>query len=200
MIALILIFLLVIGTPLAISVLAVCMIYVSNSTFPLSLIAQRTFTGIEAFTLLAIPLFVLAGELMNSSGITERIVRVANALMGHFKSGLAHVNVWASVIFAGISGSAIADSSALGRIFIPTMEKDGYPRDFAAAVTAASSVIGPIIPPSIPVILYALVAANVSVPAMFLAGVTPGILLAISISIYIRFFLLAMLPNIHGCL
>lgn len=187
MIWLVLVALLAIGTPLVIAILAVCTLYVSTSTFPFSLVAQRTFTGMDAFTLLAIPLFVLAGELMNSSGITERIVRVARALVGHFKSGLGHVNIWSSVIFAGISGSAVADTSALGRVFIPTMEKDGYPRDFAAALTAASSVIGPIIPPSIPVILYALISANVSVPAMFLAGVTPGIFLAIALSLYLQF-------------
>lgn len=179
--------LLVIGTPLAFAVLAAAMLFVIDSPFPFSLVAQRTFAGIDSFALLAIPLFVLAGELMNTSGITERIIRVANATVGHFRAGLAHVNVWSSVIFAGLSGSAVADTSALGRVFIPNMEREGYPRDFAAALTAASSVIGPVIPPSIPVILYALIATGVSVPALFLAGVIPGLALAGSLSLYLRF-------------
>lgn len=180
-----LVVLLVIGSPLAIAILAACTLYVATSSFPFSLVAQATFSGIDAYTLLAIPLFVLAGELMGSSGITARIIAVANALVGHLKSGLAHVNVWTSVIFAGISGSAIADTSALGRVFIPSMERDGYPRDFAAALTAGSSVIGPILPPSIPVIIYALISANVSVPAMFLGGVLPGLGLAVGLSLYL---------------
>lgn len=98
------------------------------------------------------------------------------------------MNIWASVIFAGLSGSAVADTSALGRVFIPEMEKEGYPRDFAAALTAASSVIGPIIPPSIPVIIYALIVSGVSVPALFLAGIVPGLLLAIFLSGYVMIF------------
>lgn len=178
---------LVIGAPLAVAILAACTLYVATSSFPFSLVAQATFSGMDAYTLLAIPLFVLAGELMGSSGITARIIAVANALVGHFKSGLAHVNVWTSVIFAGISGSAIADTSALGRVFIPAMERDGYPRDVAAALTAGSSVIGPILPPSIPVIIYALISANVSVPAMFLGGVLPGLGLALGLSLYLAF-------------
>jgi len=183
----VLLVLLTLGSPLALAILAACSWYVANSRFPLSLVSQRTFEGVNGFTLLAIPLFVLAGELMNASGITSRIVNLANALVGHVKSGLGHVNVWASVIFAGISGSAVADTSALGRVFIPNMSDSGYPKPFAAALTAASSVIGPIIPPSIPVIVYALISANVSVPAMFLAGITPGLLLALFLSLYLQF-------------
>ena len=125
---------------------------------------------------------------MNEAGITHRIINLASAIVGRLKAGLAHVNIWASVIFAGLSGSAIADTSALGRVFIPSMEKEGYPRDFAAALTAASSVIGPIIPPSIPVIIYALTVSGVSVPGLFLAGIVPGVLLALGLSIYVYFF------------
>lgn len=136
----------------------------------------------NSFPLLAIPLFVLAGEVMNESGITGRIIAFANVLVGRLRAGLALVNIWASVIFAGLSGSAVADTSAIGRVFIPEMEKHGYSRPFAAALTAASSVIGPIIPPSIPVIIYALIVSGVSVPALFLAGIIPGILLAIFLS------------------
>ncbi len=108
-------------------------------------------------------------------------------MVGWLRAGLAHVNIWASVIFAGLSGSAVADTSAIGRVFIPEMERHGYDRSFAAALTAASSVIGPIIPPSIPVIIYALIVTGVSVPALFLAGVIPGLLLAVFLSLYVAF-------------
>ena len=123
-----------------------------------------------------------------SSGITRRIIAFTSILVGRFRSGMAMVNIWASVVFAGLSGSAVADTSAIGRVFIPEMEKKGYPRDFAAAITAASSVIGPIIPPSIPVIIYALTVTGVSVPALFLAGILPGILLACFLSAYVMIF------------
>ena len=184
----ILIGLLLLGAPIAFAILLSVLGYLTQTPFPVSLIAQRMFSGLDSFAILAIPLFVLAGELMNESGITGRIINFANACVGHMKAGLAQVNIWASVIFAGLSGSAVADTSALGRIFIPEMEKKGYPRDFAAALTAASSVIGPMIPPSIPVIIYALITTGVSVPALFLAGVAPGILLAIGLSVYVRIF------------
>lgn len=184
----ILIVLMVIGSPIAFAILLAVFGHVSQTPFSFGLVSQRIFSGIDSFAILAIPLFVLAGELMNESGITDRIIKFANALVGHTKAGLAQVNIWASVIFAGLSGSAVADTSALGRIFIPTMEKEGYPRDFAAALTAASSVIGPMIPPSIPVIIYALITSGVSVPALFLAGVAPGLFLAIGLSIYVRIY------------
>lgn len=180
--------LLAIGAPVAFAIALAIAIYIGGATFSIDLLPQRIFAGLDSFTILAIPLFVLAGELMNASGITSRVINLANALVGHAKAGLAQVNIWSSVIFAGLSGSAVADTSAIGRIFIPSMEKEGYPRDFAAALTAASSVIGPIIPPSIPVIIYALITSNVSVPALFLAGIVPGILLAIALSVYVRIF------------
>lgn len=183
----VLILLLAIGAPIAFAILLSIVGYLMQSDYPLSLVATRIFSGLDSFAILAIPLFVLAGELMNESGITGRIIKFANALVGHMKAGLAQVNIWASVIFAGLSGSAVADTSALGRIFIPEMEKDGYPRDFAAALTAASSVIGPMIPPSIPVIIYALITTGASVPGLFLAGVAPGLLLAIGLSLYVRY-------------
>ncbi|MCB1741004.1 MAG: TRAP transporter large permease subunit, partial [Gammaproteobacteria bacterium] len=115
----------------------------------LKMVVQRTFAGINQFPLLAIPFFILAGEVMNRSGITLSLVQFANALVGHLRGGLAQVNVLSSMLFAGISGSAVADTSAIGSLLIPAMEKDGYSRKFAAAITAASSVIGPVIPPSI---------------------------------------------------
>lgn len=179
-----------IGVPVAFSIVAALLYFMAIGDFPyhIRIVATQMFGGIKSYPLLAIPLFILAGELMNASGITSRIISFANILVGRFRAGLAMVNIWASVIFAGLSGSAVADTSAIGRVFIPEMEKRGYPRDFAAAITAASSVIGPIIPPSIPVIIYALTVTGVSVPALFLAGVTPGILLAIFLSVYVMIF------------
>ncbi len=181
---------LVVGLPVAFSILAALFYFMAVGDFPYSLriVAIQMYGGMKSFPLLAIPLFVLAGELMNESGITSRIIAFTTLLVGRFRAGLAVVNIWASVIFAGLSGSAVADTSAIGRIFIPEMEKRGYPRDFSAAVTAASSVIGPIIPPSIPVIIYALTVTGVSVPGLFLGGIGPGLLLATLLSIYVMVF------------
>ena len=181
---------LVVGLPVAFSILAALFYFMAVGDFPYSLrlVATQMYGGMKSFPLLAIPLFILAGELMNESGITSRIISFTTLLVGRFRAGLALVNIWASVIFAGLSGSAVADTSAIGRIFIPEMEKRGYPRDFSAAVTAASSVIGPIIPPSIPVIIYALTVTGVSVPGLFLGGIGPGLLLATLLSIYVMVF------------
>ena len=175
------------GVPIAFAIVAslAWFMVTGDPPYHLRVVASEMFRGLNSFPLLAIPLFVLAGELMNASGITQRIIAFANVIVGGFRAGLAHVNIWASVIFAGLSGSAVADTSALGRVFIPEMEKHGYDRSFAAALTAASSVIGPIIPPSIPVIIYALIVTGVSVPALFLAGVVPGLLLAVFLSVYV---------------
>ncbi|WP_320035059.1 TRAP transporter large permease [Campylobacterota bacterium DY0563] len=181
---------LLVGVPIAFSILAALFYFMAVGDFPYSLriVATQVFGGLQSYPLLAIPLFILAGELMNESGITSRIIAFASILVGRLRAGLAMVNIWASVIFAGLSGSAVADTSAIGRVFIPEMEKRGYPRDFAAAITAASSVIGPIIPPSIPVIIYALTVSGVSVPALFVAGIVPGVMLAIFLSIYVMVF------------
>lgn len=149
---------------------------------PLHLIPQRMFTGMDSFPLMAVPFFIIAGELMNSAGITQSIIRLATALVGHIRGGLALVNVVASMFFAGISGSAVADAAALGSILIPAMEDDGYDKTFAASVTAAAAVIGPIIPPSIPMVIFAMV-SPVSVGALFLAGVVPGVLIGLGLMI-----------------
>jgi tripartite ATP-independent transporter DctM subunit len=179
-----------IGVPVAFSIVAALAFFMLTGEFPyhLRIVATQMFEGLRSYPLLAIPLFILAGDLMNESGITRRIIAFTQILVGRFRAGLAMVNIWASVIFAGLSGSAVADTSAIGRVFIPEMEKRGYPRDFSAAITAASSVIGPIIPPSIPVIIYALIVTGVSVPGMFLGGVMPGILLAVFLSLYVMIF------------
>ena len=148
---------------------------IDGKTALYSQILSRLYNGMFSFPLMAIPFFVLAGELMNTGGITQRLVHFAHTLVGHVRGGLAQVNILSSIMFAGLSGSAVADTSALGSMLIPTMEKGGYTRRFAAAVTAASSVIGPIIPPSGIMILYAFI-MNISPAALFAAGFVPGLL------------------------
>ena len=149
------------------------------------LLYRNIYNGIDSFPLMAVPFFMLAGELMNKGGITTRLVEFSQALMGHLRGGLAHVNVLSSILFAGLSGSAVADTSALGSMLIPAMEKQGYTRRFAAAITAASSVIGPIIPPSGIMIIYAYVMGE-SVAALFLAGIVPGILVGTGLMVMIK--------------
>ena len=167
-----------VGIPIAfgLAIAPVLGFILADKTVFMKLLPQRLFLGINQFPLLAIPLFLLAGEIMNIGGITLRLVRFANVLVGHFRGGLAHVNIVASILFAGLSGSAVADTSALGSILIPAMEKDGYTTRFSAAVTAASSVIGPIIPPSIIMVIYGLV-MSASVAGLFLAGFVPGLMM-----------------------
>ena len=151
------------------------MLYVEGMDRDIPLLFRNIYNGIDSFPLMAIPFFMLAGELMNQGGITMRLVTFSQSLIGHVRGGLAHVNILSSMLFAGLSGSAVADTSALGSMLIPAMEKNGYSRKFAAAITAASSVIGPIIPPSGIMIIYAYT-MEVSVAALFAAGVIPGIL------------------------
>ncbi len=136
---------------------------------------SRFYNGIDSFPLMAVPFFILAGEVMSAAGITRALVQFAQAMIGHLRGGLAQMNILSSLLFAGISGSAVADTSALGKVFVPAMAQGGYSHRFAAAVTAASSVIGPIIPPSGIMILYAFV-MNVSVGGLFAAGLVPGIM------------------------
>jgi tripartite ATP-independent transporter DctM subunit len=147
---------------------------------------SRLYSGMDSFPLMALPFFILAGQLMNSGGITRSIVEFSQSMIGHVRGGLAQVNILSSVLFAGLSGSAVADTSALGKIFIPAMEKNGYSRSFAAAVTAASSVIGPIIPPSGIMILYAFI-MNVSVAGLFAAGLVPGLMVSIGLMLATSF-------------
>ena len=150
-------------------------LFVDDKTAFYPQLLSRLFNGMYSFPLMAIPFFILAGELMNHGGITLRLVHFAHTLIGHVRGGLAQVNILSSILFAGLSGSAVADTSALGSMLIPAMEKSGYSRRFAAAVTAASSVIGPIIPPSGIMILYAFI-MEVSPAALFAAGIVPGLL------------------------
>jgi C4-dicarboxylate transporter DctM subunit len=152
-------------------------------TVPTFVVVQRVMFGMDSFPLLAIPFFILAGELMLEAGIAERLVRFAQVLVGHVRGGLAHVNVLASVFFAGISGSALADAAGLGKIEIRMMQKAGYDPEFSAAVTAASATVGPIIPPSILMVIYAVVEPKVSIGGLFMTGFVPGALMALAMMI-----------------
>lgn len=174
--------LLIIGTPVAFALLAGPAIEAVAVGEPgvLTQLMLRLYYGIDSFPLMALPFFVLAGQLMNRAGITERLVELSQAFIGHVRGGLAQVNIVSSILFAGLSGSAVADTSAIGSMLIPAMEKNGYSRSFAAAVTSASSVIGPIIPPSGIMILYAFM-MNVSVAGLFAAGLIPGLLLGVAL-------------------
>jgi len=151
---------------------------------PMITAPQRLMAGVDSFPLLAVPFFILAGNLMNTSGVTDRIYGFANALVGHFRGGLGHVNVVGSIIFSGMSGSAVADAGGLGALEIKAMTKEGYPREFAGALTAASCVVGPIIPPSIPLVVYAVI-ANVSVGRLFLGGILPGLIIGLALMAYV---------------
>lgn len=147
---------------------------------PLQLFTQRLWTGLDKFTLVAIPLFILAGELMGGSGILHRLLDFARLLAGRFKGSLLQINVLVSMFFGGINGSAIADTSAVGSMMIKATKEEYSDGELAAAVTAVSSVVGPVIPPSLPMLIYAFAAGNVSIAALFLAGVVPGVLLGLS--------------------
>jgi tripartite ATP-independent transporter DctM subunit len=169
--------LLLMGMPLAFVMGITAMVVVLfKGNIPLTIIPQRMIIGSESFALMAIPFFILAGNLMNTGGVTKRIVSFANVLMGRLQGGLALADVAASMIFAGVTGSAVADATGVGSVLIPAMKKEGYDADFAAGLTAAASVCGPLIPPSIPMVVYAIL-AEVSIGAMFLAGAIPGFML-----------------------
>ncbi|MDI6764789.1 MAG: TRAP transporter large permease [Thermodesulfobacteriota bacterium] len=156
----------------------VALLYSGN--IPLLLMPKEMFSGMDSFPLLAVPFFMLAGNLMNAGGITKRLINFCNILLGYVRGGLALVNIVASMFFAGITGAAAADASAIGSILIPAMTEEKYDRDFSAAVTAAASTMGPIIPPSIPMIIFGAI-AELSVGALFLAGLIPGVMIGLSL-------------------
>ncbi|WP_078382055.1 TRAP transporter large permease [Sutcliffiella halmapala] len=176
---LILIFL---GVPVAFSLGLSSLIYLIFADIPLAIIPQKMFTGLNSFVLLCIPGFILAGNLMNAGGITDRIIAFANSILGRIRGGLGLANVGASMGFAGISGTALADTASIGGILIPAMKKEGYGAGFSAAVTASSSVVGPIIPPSLPMIIVGTL-ASLSIGDLFLAGAVPGILIGLGLMI-----------------
>lgn len=171
--------LVVIGVPMAFALLAGSLFYVMFTDMSVSIIVQKLVMTLGgSFSLLAIPFFVLAGNIMNSTGVTDRIFRFACAMVGHIPGGLGHVNVFSSIVFAGMSGSAIADTAGLGKIELQAMKAAGYDDDFSVAITGVSSCLGPIIPPSVGMVIYAML-ANVSPGRILLAGVVPGVLMAL---------------------
>lgn len=183
-----LIVLLMLGVPVAFAMIgssAMVLGYTRGfDAIPMEMIAQRTLYGVNSFTLLAIPAFLLIGRLMNSAGISDRVFDIARTMVGHLKGGLGHVNVVASMLFAGMSGSAVADAGGLGALEIKAMEDDGYPTGFSAAVTASSATIGPIIPPSIPAVIYGAL-ANASIAGIFLASIIPGLFMGLGLMVMV---------------
>lgn len=159
----------------------------SLAQIPNTVVFSKMFNGLNSFTLLAVPLFILAANLMNEGEITEKLINCCNSMVGHLRGGLAYSNVLVSMIFAGISGSSQADTAGVGKIFIPAMEKQGYDKGTSVGVTAASSTLGSIIPPSITMVVYAGI-ANVSTGALFMSGLVPGILLGLAMMAVIRFY------------
>ena len=176
------IFLLMVGIPVAFCLGISSALYFVAAGMPPHMMAQRFFAGLDSFTLLCVPGFILAGNLMNNGGITNRIIDFCDKLVGHIRGGLGLANIVASMIFAGISGTAVADAASLGGVLIPAMKKQGYEADFSVGVTAASSCIGPIIPPSLPMIIAATL-TGLSVSKMFVAGAIPGIMMGVGMMI-----------------
>src|SRR6187551_3776604 len=180
--------LMLLGVPVAIAMAASSLLYILVSgVTPDVTLAQRMIAGVESFPLLAVPFFILAGNLMNIAGVTGRIYKFAVALVGWMRGGLGHVNIIGSVIFSGMSGTAIADAAGLGTIEIKAMKDHGYSTEFAVGVTAASATLGPIIPPSLPFVIYGMM-ANVSVGALFLAGILPGALMAVLMMLTVAYY------------
>lgn len=162
--------------PIAFSLGFSCLIYLLFKGIPLIIIPMKMYSGIDVFVLLSVPGFILAGNLMNQGGLTAKIITFCNHITGHIRGGLAMANIGASMLFAGISGTAISDTASIGAVMIPAMKKEGYDADFSCAITAASSTVGPIIPPSVPMIIVATL-SGLSVGKLFLAGAIPGFLL-----------------------
>ena len=179
---------LILGVPIAfcLGITSLSALRMIENPMFLKIVPQMVFQGMSMFSLMAIPFFILAGEIMNKARITQTLIGFANVLVGHIKGGLAHVNIVSSIFFAGITGAAVADTAALGTILIPGMKKEGYDEDFSAAVTISSSVIGPIIPPSIVMVIYG-VTMKVSVAALFASGFIPGLLIGIALMVVAYF-------------
>ena len=180
--------LMLLGLPVAVSMASASLVYILVSgSVPDIVVAQRMIAGIESFPLLAVPFFILAGNLMNIAGITSRIYNFAVALVGWMKGGLGQVNIIGSVIFSGMSGTAIADAAGLGAIEIKAMKEHGYSTEFSVGVTAASATLGPIIPPSLPFVIYGMM-ANVSIGALFVAGIVPGVVMTLMMMATVSYF------------
>lgn len=180
-----LIVLMVIGMPIGFSLLLGSLAYFISSGASLNIIVQKmTMTVGDSFSMMAVPFFMFAGAVMNNSGITEQIFGFADKLVGHIRGGMGHANILASVIFAGMSGSAIADTGGLGAIELKAMKDAGYDDDFSLAITGASSCIGPVIPPSVPFVMYGVI-AGVSIGSLFMAGVVPGLCMAFAMAVVV---------------
>jgi TRAP-type C4-dicarboxylate transport system permease large subunit len=178
----------ILGLPVAIAMAVSSLLYILiTGIAPDVVLAQRMIAGVESFPLLAVPFFILAGNLMNIAGVTGRIYKFAVALVGWMKGGLGQVNILGSVIFSGMSGTALADAAGLGTIEIKAMKDHGYTTEFAVGVTAASATLGPIIPPSLPFVIYGMM-ANVSIGALFLGGVIPGVFMTLLMMFTVAFF------------
>ncbi len=178
------------GAPIAVAMSVPAVIYLLQSDLPFVVLAQRLPQSLNSFPLLAIPLFIVAGRILNEGGITERIFRFADSLVGWISGGLGHVNVVGSMIFSGMSGTALADLGGIGQVEVKAMKDAGYPMRFIAGITATSAIVGPVIPPSVPLILFA-VASDTSILALFAGGMIPGIvigvILMIAVYIYSRY-------------
>jgi len=180
--------LMIVGLPVAVAMAGASLLFVLISgSVPDVVVAQRMIAGVESFPLLAVPFFILAGNLMNIAGITGRIYNFAVALVGWMRGGLGQVNIIGSVVFAGMSGTAIADAAGLGTIEIKAMKDHGYETEFAVGVTAASATLGPIIPPSLPFVIYGMM-ANVSIGSLFLAGLIPGAVLTVLMMLTVAYY------------
>ena len=177
---------LVVRFPIAFSLGLSCLVYILFEGIPLVILPMKMYSGIDVFVLLSVPGFILAGNLMNHGGLTEKIIAFCNHLLGHIRGGLALANVGASMLFAGISGTAVSDTASIGSVMIPAMKKEGYGEGFACAITAASSTVGPIIPPSVPMIIAATL-SGLSVGKLFLAGAIPGFLLGVGLMLVAYF-------------
>jgi tripartite ATP-independent transporter DctM subunit len=173
---------LIIGLPVAITMgISGLTAVLVDGRFPALVVPQYLFNGISSFPLMAVPFFILAAEIMTASGLTTSLLRFANDLVGHIRGGLGHVNVLVSMLFAGISGSALADAAGPGAIVMRMMRKAGYSAAYSGAISAATATIGPIIPPSILMVVYAISDSRVTVAGLFLAGIVPGILLGLAL-------------------
>lgn len=177
-------FMVLIGVPIGVAMIVVSMGYFYHTGMGLSFAMQRMVDGLNSFPILAVPLFILAAAILNSAGITHHLFGFARALVGHITGGLGHVNVLASLFFSGMSGSALADAGGLGKMEIEAMREAGYDDEFAGAVTASSSMIGPLVPPSITMVLYGVI-SNTSIGALFLGGVVPGVLCAVALMVMV---------------
>lgn len=173
---------LILRFPIAFSLGLACLAYIIGQGIPLIILPMKMYSGIDVFVLLSVPGFILAGNLMNHGGLTAKIIAFCNHLLGHIRGGLSLANIGASMIFAGISGTAVSDTASIGSVMIPAMKKEGYDEGFSCAITAASSTVGPIIPPSVPMIIAATL-SGLSVGKLFLAGAIPGFLLGLGLMV-----------------